>query len=118
MPQPNPPSPHPGFSYPFSTRVIKLQELPPFSPGLPTSFSPSEKVAAYLHLTLDSITCASYPVCLLLPSLISLSQLLNTPQTEIRSALKTLRLEGFDIFVPGLYGHISVWPKPQPPSDG
>jgi hypothetical protein len=104
---------------PCQTRIIAFQDLPPLSSSLKEA-PVSREIATYLQTILEQDQqCA----CILLPSLSSLSQRFNAPQCEIRNALLLLRAEGFDSFTPGLYGHISLWPRntdyfPIPASSG
>jgi hypothetical protein len=47
--------------------------------------------------------------CLLLPSLQSLAMFFDVKEFELMDTLHAMRKEGYDNFVPGLYGHITMW---------
>jgi DNA-binding transcriptional regulator YhcF (GntR family) len=49
--------------------------------------------------------------CVLLPSLESLGEAFQLSAWEVRKALRELKAEGYDNFIPGLYGHITIWDK-------
>lgn len=90
-----------------SAKVFQIKDLPPFTTT--EQKSPSLQIATYLSQLLSDIHQTMLKNCIILPSLNSLGHLFNSSETDVLEALRELRKHGYDNFVPGLYGHITLW---------
>lgn len=47
--------------------------------------------------------------CLLMPSLLALAKYFDVPPSEVHAAFARLKSYGYDVMIPGHYGHITLW---------
>lgn len=94
---------------PSAAKVLKVDDLPLFLHSADCERMQLQ-IAAYLR-DITAFYGSGARQCFLLPSLKSLVWLFGVSQTEIRQAFRELRQDGYDSFIPGLYGHISLWTK-------
>lgn len=111
---------HPGHDHPLgpvTTKVIHLEELPPFHANKGLNGKQHhihlvhERIAMYL-MRLAHAHSTGLGCCLLMPSLFSLEKFFHAPYYEIRKAFHWLKVHGHEYMIPGYYGHISLWTHP------
>ncbi len=91
-----------------SAKVLKFEDMPPFCPEW---HHPLMAITSYLSKLIGDIHQTEFKTCVFLPSLSSLKDLFGTTDRQVQEALRELKLKGYDNFVPGLYGPITLWNK-------